>query len=71
MRFEFNLALFSANEYIIYSTLLEKYYELRWYYESQPTINEGIQAEFEVNLSKLAANIDSLSFVLSADTPLN
>ena len=41
------------------------------HYESQPTVNKGIQAEFEVNLSKLAANIDSLFFVLSADTPLN
>lgn len=41
------------------------------YYESQPTTNKGIQAEFEVNLSKLATNIDSLFFVLSADTPLN
>ena len=41
------------------------------HYESQPTVSKGIQAEFEVNLSKLAANIDSLSFVLSADTPLN
>ncbi|NRD68981.1 VWA domain-containing protein [Psychrobacter okhotskensis] len=41
------------------------------HYESQLTANKGIQAEFEVNLSKLAANIDSLFFVLSADTPLN
>ncbi|WP_243443473.1 TerD family protein [Psychrobacter sp. JCM 18903] len=41
------------------------------HYESQPTANKGIQAEFEVNLSKLANNIDSLFFVLSADTPLN
>ena len=41
------------------------------HYESQPTVNKGIQAEFEVNLSKLAANINSLFFVLSADTPLN
>ena len=41
------------------------------HYESQPTANKGIQAEFEVNLSKLSANIDSLFFVLSADTPLN
>ena len=41
------------------------------HYESQPTASKGIQAEFEVNLSKLAANIDSLFFVLSADTPLN
>ena len=41
------------------------------HYESQPTANKGIQAEFEVNLSKLATNIDSLFFVLSADTPLN
>ncbi|WP_413519398.1 VWA domain-containing protein [Psychrobacter glacincola] len=41
------------------------------HYESQPTANKGIQAEFEVNLSKLAVNIDSLFFVLSADTPLN
>ncbi len=41
------------------------------HYESQPTVNKGIQAEFEVNLSKLATNIDSLFFVLSADTPLN
>ncbi|MGP4119758.1 VWA domain-containing protein [Psychrobacter aquimaris] len=41
------------------------------HYESQPTANKGIQAEFEVNLSKLDANIDSLFFVLSADTPLN
>ena len=41
------------------------------HYESQPTANKGIQAEFEINLSKLATNIDSLFFVLSADTPLN
>ena len=41
------------------------------YYQSQPTTNKGIQAEFEINLSKLADNIDSLFFVLSADTPLN
>jgi len=41
------------------------------HYESQSTANKGIQAEFEVNLSKLATNIDSLFFVLSADTPLN
>ena len=41
------------------------------HYESQPTANKSIQAEFEVNLSKLADNIDSLFFVLSADTPLN
>ena len=41
------------------------------HYESQPTANKGIQAEFEVNLSKLDANIDILFFVLSADTPLN
>lgn len=41
------------------------------HYESQPTANKGIQAEFEVNLSKLVTNIDSLFFVLSADTPLN
>ncbi|MGP4970132.1 VWA domain-containing protein [Psychrobacter aquimaris] len=41
------------------------------HYESQPTSSSSIQAEFEVNLSKLAANIDSLFFVLSADTPLN
>ncbi|MGP5210480.1 VWA domain-containing protein [Psychrobacter alimentarius] len=41
------------------------------HYESQPTASKGIQAEFEVNLSKLDANIDSLFFVLSADTPLN
>ncbi|AMN50462.1 TerD family protein [Psychrobacter sp. P2G3] len=41
------------------------------HYESQPTVNKGIQAEFEINLSKLATNIDSLFFVLSADTPLN
>ena len=41
------------------------------HYESQPTSSSSIQAEFEVNLSKLATNIDSLFFVLSADTPLN
>lgn len=41
------------------------------HYDSQPTANKGIQAEFELRLSKLAANIDSLFFVLSADTPLN
>ena len=41
------------------------------HYESQPTANKGIQAEFEVNLSKLPATVDSLFFVLSADTPLN
>ena len=41
------------------------------HYESQPTSNKSIQAEFELHLSKLAANIDSLFFVLSADTPLN
>lgn len=41
------------------------------HYESQPTTSKGIQAEFEINLSKLPANVDSLFFVLSADTPLN
>ena len=41
------------------------------HYQSQPTTDKSIQAEFEVNLSKLPANIDSLFFVLSADTPLN
>lgn len=41
------------------------------HYESQPTANKGIQAEFEINLSKLPANVDSLFFVLSADTQLN
>ena len=41
------------------------------HYESQPSTNKGVQAEFEINLSKLDANIDSLFFVLSADTPLN
>ncbi len=41
------------------------------HYESQPTANKSIQAEFEINLSKLPANVDSLFFVLSADTPLN
>ena len=41
------------------------------YYESQPTANKSIQAEFEVNLSKLPANVDSLFFVLSANMPLN
>ncbi|WP_201510387.1 VWA domain-containing protein [Psychrobacter alimentarius] len=41
------------------------------HYDSQPTTSKGIQAEFEVNLSKLPANVDSLFFVLSADTPLN
>ena len=41
------------------------------HYESQPTANKGIQAEFEVNLSKLPVNVDSLFFVLSADMPLN
>ncbi len=41
------------------------------HYESQPTVNKGIQAEFELHLSKLPANVDSLFFVLSADTLLN
>lgn len=41
------------------------------HYESQPTTHKGIQAEFEINLSKLPENVDSLFFVLSADTPLN
>ena len=41
------------------------------HYESQPTVSKGIQAKFEVSLSKLADSIDSLFFVLSADTPLN
>ncbi|MEN6669408.1 VWA domain-containing protein [Psychrobacter sp. B38] len=41
------------------------------HYESQLTANKSIQAEFEVNLSKLPANVDSLFFVLSADIPLN
>ena len=41
------------------------------HYESQLSSSSSIQAEFEVNLSKLATNIDSLFFVLSADTPLN
>ncbi|WP_367111968.1 VWA domain-containing protein [uncultured Psychrobacter sp.] len=41
------------------------------HYESQSTIDKGIQAEFEINLSKLPTNVDSLFFVLSANTPLN
>ena len=41
------------------------------HYESQPTTHKSIQAEFEFNLSKLPANVDSLFFVLSADMPLN
>ena len=41
------------------------------HYQSQSTTDKSIQAEFEVNLSKLPDNIDSLFFVLSADTPLN
>ena len=41
------------------------------HYESQPTANKGIQAEFEVDLSKFSTNVDSLFFVLSASTPLN
>lgn len=41
------------------------------HYESQPTTHKSIQAEFEVNLSKLPANVDNLFFVLSADMPLN
>ncbi len=41
------------------------------HYDSQPTIDKGIQAEFKINLSKLHANVDGLFFVLSADTPLN
>lgn len=34
------------------------------HYESQPTASKGIQAEFEVNLSKLTTNIDSLFFCI-------
>ena len=41
------------------------------HYDSQPSTNKGVQAEFELNLSKLPANVDSLFFVLSADTRLN
>ena len=41
------------------------------HYEATPSLNKGIQAEFEINLSKLSANVDSLFFVLSADTSLN
>ena len=41
------------------------------HYDSQSTTDKSIQAEFEVNLSKLPDNIDSLFFVLSTDTPLN
>lgn len=39
-------------------------------YDAQPSSSNSVQAEFEINLSKLPTNIDSLFFVLSADTPL-
>ena len=41
------------------------------HYESQPSSIKSIQAEFEINLVKLPATVDSLFFVLSADTLLN
>ena len=40
------------------------------YYESAVTKQKSTQAEFEISLSSLPASIDSLFFVLSADTPL-
>lgn len=40
------------------------------HYDAQPSESKSVQAEFEINLSKLPSNIDSLFFVLSADTPL-
>ncbi|WP_182406893.1 VWA domain-containing protein [Psychrobacter sp. GP33] len=41
------------------------------HYESQPSSIKSIQAEFKINLAKLPATVDSLFFVLSADTLLN
>lgn len=41
------------------------------HYQSQPSANKELQAEFEVKLSALPTNLDSLFFVLSADAPLN
>lgn len=40
------------------------------HYDAQPSASKSVQAEFEINLSKLPINIDSLFFVLSADSPL-
>ncbi|WP_199507587.1 MULTISPECIES: VWA domain-containing protein [unclassified Psychrobacter] len=39
-------------------------------YELNPTAARGIQAVFEVTLAALPTTVDSLFFVLSADTPL-
>ena len=41
------------------------------HYQSQPSANKELQAQFEVNLLALPTTVDSLYFVLSADTPLN
>lgn len=41
------------------------------HYQSQPSTNKELQAEFEVTLSALPTTVDSLYFVLSADAPLN
>lgn len=40
-------------------------------YDSAVNPNKAVLAEFDVHLAALPANIDSLFFVLSADTPLN
>ena len=41
------------------------------HYQSEYSTDKNVQAEFELNLTKLPTQVDSLYFVLSADMPLN
>ena len=41
------------------------------HYQSEYSADKNVQAEFELNLTKLPTQVDSLYFVLSADMPLN
>ena len=41
------------------------------HYDSAPSAQKKLHANFEVNIAKIPTNIDSLFFVMSADTPLN
>ena len=41
------------------------------HYQSEYSADKNVQAEFELNLTKLPTQVDSLYFVLSADMTLN
>ena len=40
------------------------------HYDAQPSPSKSTHAKFEINLAQLPSNVDSLFFVLSADSPL-